>query len=81
MSDDTEMDYGEAMQQLHEATNKLRVLAGEEPKPFTKPVAPYCSFCGKGKNEVSAMLQGPNVHICNECVRACQMLLEGQVHD
>jgi hypothetical protein len=31
----------------------------------------YCSFCGKAPEEVRAMISGPAVFICNECVRLC----------
>jgi hypothetical protein len=41
---------------------------------------PWCSFCGKGKNEVERMIPGPGpgaaVHICNECVLVCQEIIE-----
>lgn len=30
-----------------------------------------CGFCGKRANEVRALVEGPNVHICNECVDLC----------
>lgn len=30
-----------------------------------------CSFCGKARNEVSKLIAGPTVHICNECVNIC----------
>lgn len=29
---------------------------------------PYCSFCGKSKNEVETLIAGPAVYICNECI-------------
>lgn len=32
----------------------------------------YCSFCGKGKNEVAYLVAGPTVFICNECVEVCR---------
>jgi hypothetical protein len=32
---------------------------------------PYCSFCGKALDEVGAMISGPKVFICDECVRVC----------
>ena len=35
-----------------------------------------CSFCGKTSREVARMLGGPNVHICDECVGACNRILE-----
>ena len=28
-----------------------------------------CSFCGRSSDEVEAMVTGPGVNICNECVR------------
>ena len=28
-----------------------------------------CSFCGKNENEVEKLVAGPNVYICNACVR------------
>jgi len=31
----------------------------------------YCSFCGKTNKEVSTMILGSAVAICNECVRIC----------
>jgi hypothetical protein len=32
-----------------------------------------CVFCGKGKSEVSALVQGPacDLAICNECIDVC----------
>lgn len=29
---------------------------------------PRCSFCGKSRDDVSAMISGPSVYICDECV-------------
>ena len=41
-----------------------------------------CSFCGKGKDEVNRLVQGPDgVHICDECVLACQEIIEGSEQD
>ncbi|NMA07034.1 MAG: ATP-dependent Clp protease ATP-binding subunit ClpX [Ruminococcaceae bacterium] len=36
----------------------------------------YCAFCGKNQDQVSRMLVGPNVYICNECVTLCHSLLD-----
>jgi ATP-dependent Clp protease ATP-binding subunit ClpX len=30
-----------------------------------------CSFCGKTQREVKRMVAGPDVYICNDCVRLC----------
>jgi ATP-dependent Clp protease ATP-binding subunit ClpX len=31
----------------------------------------YCSFCGKSQHEVSHLIAGPTVFICDECVDLC----------
>lgn len=36
---------------------------------------PLCSFCGKGKNQVELMIEGPKAHICNECVTLCKEII------
>jgi len=32
---------------------------------------PYCSFCGKAAAQVSCMVAGPHVFICDECIGIC----------
>ena len=34
-----------------------------------------CSFCGKTDFEVKALICGPAVYICNECVELCVDIL------
>ncbi len=41
-----------------------------------KPRNATCSFCGKGVDQVEKIIQGPSVHICNECVGLCNEVLE-----
>ena len=41
-----------------------------------KPRNVACSFCGKGVDQVEKIIQGPSVHICNECVGLCNEVLE-----
>ena len=43
---------------------------GEDPSP-------YCSFCGKARNEVEEIVCGGNVCICNECVTIAHEILFG----
>ncbi|MBU0945808.1 MAG: ATP-dependent Clp protease ATP-binding subunit ClpX [Proteobacteria bacterium] len=31
----------------------------------------HCSFCGKGQEEVSKLIAGPEVFICDECIDLC----------
>ncbi len=35
----------------------------------------YCSFCGRSSDEVEAIVTGPNVNICSECVRYAQDII------
>jgi hypothetical protein len=35
-----------------------------------------CSFCGKKSTQVSKLIGGPKVHICDECVGVCNKILE-----
>ncbi len=36
---------------------------------------PTCSFCGKRHDEVSKLIAGPDVNICDECVRLCNEIV------
>ncbi|MDL2310422.1 ATP-dependent Clp protease ATP-binding subunit ClpX [Peptostreptococcaceae bacterium OttesenSCG-928-C18] len=40
----------------------------------TKSVS--CSFCGKTSDEVSRLIAGPNVYICDECVKLCNDIID-----
>jgi len=41
----------------------------------------YCSFCRKSDREVTELIAGPGVHICDACVRLCNGVLEGKPGD
>ena len=45
-------------------------MAREDNKPLR------CSFCGKPQDQVSRMIAGPGVCICNECIDLCVSVLE-----
>lgn len=36
----------------------------------------HCTFCGKGQTEVSTLVAGPSVYICDECIVLCGEILE-----
>jgi ATP-dependent Clp protease ATP-binding subunit ClpX len=40
-----------------------------------------CSFCGKSKDEVRKLIQGPGVFICDECVELCNEILAESLGD
>ena len=48
-------------------------------KKSQSPRAIKCSFCGRGQNEVAKLVSGPNVYICNECIRLCNDILEEEI--
>ena len=43
---------------------------------MSKKNEPICSFCGKGESEVYKLILGPNANICDECIDACDELIE-----
>jgi len=38
-----------------------------------------CSFCGKSQDAVERIIAGPNVFICNECIKVCSNILEEEM--
>jgi hypothetical protein len=42
----------------------------EEPREIS------CSFCAKEQHEVQRIIEGPSVHICDQCVKLCSDMLE-----
>lgn len=40
-----------------------------------------CSFCGKTQNAVEKLIAGPGVFICDECIKACNNILEDEMYD
>ena len=40
-----------------------------------------CSFCGKTQEGVDKIIAGPGVYICNECIKVCSSIIEGEVYD
>jgi len=39
-----------------------------------------CSFCGKAQVDVKALVAGPGVFICDECVQLCQQIIKKEKH-
>ena len=35
-----------------------------------------CSFCGKDENQVDRIIAGPNVYICDECIKLCMGIVD-----
>ena len=47
----------------------------------------FCSFCGKNQKEVTKLIAGPAVYICDECIQLCSEIIDeesekttGQAH-
>ena len=38
-----------------------------------------CSFCGKNSHQVDAIITGPGVFICNECVHSADEILKSDM--
>lgn len=37
-----------------------------------------CSFCGKTSDEVRRLIAGPNVYICDECIKLCNDIIDDE---
>lgn len=37
---------------------------------------PTCSFCGRTEDDVEKLISGPNVYICDNCIRLCTSIIE-----
>jgi len=48
-------------------------------KKTETPSSIKCSFCGRGQDEVSKLVSGPSVYICNECISLCNNILEEEM--
>jgi ATP-dependent Clp protease ATP-binding subunit ClpX len=40
-----------------------------------------CSFCGKTQEGVEKIIAGPGVFICNECIKICNSIIEGNDYE
>ena len=43
--------------------------------PHHRDDVPTCSFCGKRHDKVSKLIAGPDVNICDECVKLCSEIV------
>src|SRR5271156_1153248 len=48
------------------------------PDVTQRPVIAVCSFCLKPNTEVTTMVAGPGVYICDGCVALCAQVIEGK---
>jgi C4-type Zn-finger protein len=51
-----------------------RAMSEGEELPYRKH-SMTCAFCAKDRKEVSYLISGPAVYICNECVYLCEDIL------
>jgi hypothetical protein len=58
---------GKPMRFRRRATHHGKVAAGGD--------LLRCSFCDKSQKRVKALIAGPGVYICNECVDLCVEIL------
>jgi len=42
----------------------------------TPPRVLYCSFCGKSQHDVSKLVAGPTVFICDQCIDICSDIID-----
>lgn len=52
------------------------IIGGDLELRHNAPESTICNFCGKNKGEVSRLIAGPEVHICDECVELCAEIIK-----
>jgi ClpX C4-type zinc finger/Glyoxalase superfamily protein len=52
---------------------------GRLKNPASQAKLLYCSFCGKNQDEVSKLVAGPAVFICDECIDLCTDIVDEQL--
>lgn len=45
-------------------------------KKYFHSTPPTCSFCSRGESQVERLISGPQAYICENCIAACQQILE-----
>lgn len=45
-------------------------------KTYNNKDMAVCSFCGRSEEDVEKLVSGPNVYICDNCIRLCTSILE-----
>lgn len=53
-----------------------RIDAASAPKQAAQGGLLYCSFCGKNQHDVSKLVAGPAVFICDECIDLCTDIVD-----
>ncbi|MBO0764882.1 MAG: hypothetical protein J2P50_09885 [Hyphomicrobiaceae bacterium] len=53
------------------ASNAPSLAGNDEQNSAPQKSTLYCSFCGKSQHEVVALIAGPAVYICDQCVGLC----------
>jgi hypothetical protein len=78
MDDEAKRELQMAERELLNALNDVRRTRGLEPLD-APPEPPFCSFCGEGKSEVGALVEGLNASICDQCAAEAQRLMRKPV--
>ena len=42
---------------------------------------PHCSICGKSQDEVQKLIVGASVHICDQCIKQCNEIIQEDISD
>ena len=60
--------------ELLDVLNRFRAIHGY-PRLPKGPNPPYCSFCGRSKEETEALVAGMDAYICGDCANEARRLL------
>ncbi len=55
-----------------------QLMAKDDNTSNSKKKPLVCSFCGKNQNDVRKLIAGPQVFVCDECVKLCMEILNNE---
>lgn len=65
--------YTAALRHFRNGTAKEPSMDSDEPRPTADD--PSCSFCGKAKSQITKLVAGPGVFICDQCIQLCYEII------
>jgi hypothetical protein len=64
-----------SLRSIEEIVSRTSRVLDQENPPAEETPQLCCSFCGKAQAEVTKLIAGPSVFICNECVSLCSVII------
>jgi len=74
--DDPDANYAHHARAYAKVGQASRQISDELAGASTLELAAGCSFCAKGRTQVTRLIAGPGIYICDECIALCVDIME-----